>query len=301
MMKWVSNRLGIRVALLVIVFLSVMVAGGIGYLYRLQSGFLHQQMIGEGKTLSMIGANSIAMTIEEAVDNNLLSIEDVFDRQYEIIPGFSPPKYHTRYDAYLDKTILKFQDEFLENPAVLYAVAMDVNGYIPTHNTRHRQPVADDGRNGPPADRTKHIFADDHSARAAKNQTKGFVQTFRNELGQTVLDISSPIFVKGKHWGCFKVGMTSAATAIGGTAILRSLVIGGLIFLVFSGTVIALIVNRSLKPLVVFSKMAADLADGDVDQKIVFNRKDEIGKVAEALERLRISLKAAIDRLMRRR
>ena len=44
----------------------------------------------------------------------------------------------------------------------------------------------------------------------------------------------------------------------------------------------------------------SDLADGDVDQKILFKRKDEIGKVAEALERLRISLKAAIERLMRK-
>ena len=44
----------------------------------------------------------------------------------------------------------------------------------------------------------------------------------------------------------------------------------------------------------------AELADGKVDQKIVSKSNDEIGQLADVLERLRISLKAAMDRLSRK-
>ncbi len=299
MLKYVNSRMGIRVALKVSCFLIIMIAAGVGYVYRVQTDIIYGQMIEEGRILSMVGAKSVAAVMEEAVDNKVISIDALFDKQYEIISGFSPPKYHTKYDAYLDRAILKLQDEFLENPTVLYAMALDVNGYVPTHNSRYQQPISGDENKDFVGNRTKRIFTDEYSIKAARSQEKGLVQ-HDNHKNDVVVDISSPIFVKSRHWGCFKIGLTPASMLTLKKPLLKALTIGGVVFLIFSVLVIFLIVNRSLKPLVTFSKMASDLADGDVDQKIIFKRKDEIGKVAEALERLRISLKAAIERLMRR-
>jgi methyl-accepting chemotaxis protein len=295
-----TNRLGGRVALFVNIFLAFMVLVGIGYVHARLSASIDEQLVEKGKILSVVGAESVSRIMEEALDNSALSLTDVFDVQYKEIPGTNPPKYHTRYDAYLDKAILKLQDEFLEDASVLYAVSIDINGYLPTHNTRYQQPLTGDEIKDLSGNRTKRIYRDDAAARAAVNRNKGFVQTYEDEVGQIIVEVSSPIFVKGRHWGGFRMGLKPLVTSDSKMDLLKSLVLGGIVFLLFSGGAIFYIVNRSLKPLVEFSKMATDLADGDVDQVIEFDRKDEIGKVAEALERLRISLQAAIERLMRR-
>ena len=59
------------------------------------------------------------------------------------------------------------------------------------------------------------------------------------------------------------------------------------------------LINNSLRPLSDFTRVASDLADGKMDEKIVWDTQDEIGKLADVLERLRVSLKAAMERLSR--
>jgi HAMP domain-containing protein len=42
------------------------------------------------------------------------------------------------------------------------------------------------------------------------------------------------------------------------------------------------------------------MADGMVEEKIVPKSKDELGELADVLERMRVSLKTAMDRLTRK-
>ena len=72
-----------------------------------------------------------------------------------------------------------------------------------------------------------------------------------------------------------------------------------MVILVLSVIGIIVTVNRSMKPLEEFTQVASDLADGKMDQQIVATSEDEIGDLADVLERLRLSLKAAMDRLSR--
>ncbi len=300
MFKFITNRLGVRIALLVNLFLAVMIVTVTLYIYVQQTKQMKGQLLSKGRILSMIGARSISRIIEEAIANGVFSKEDAFDTNYELIPGFNPPKYHTKYDSYFDNAISLIQDEFLHDDVILYATALDANGYIPTHNTRFKKPMTGNEEKDLMGNRTKRIFDDPFAARAIQNKEKGFLQIYKMDTGKTVWDISSPITVKGKHWGCFKIGFDLENSEKNQKVLLKSLFIGVAVFLFFSTGVIFYIVNRSLKPLVEFSDLACNLADGDVDEKINIDRKDEIGKVAEALERLRVSLKAAMERLMRR-
>lgn len=63
---------------------------------------------------------------------------------------------------------------------------------------------------------------------------------------------------------------------------------------------VMLVVNLSLRPLTAFTATAIKIADGNVESKIVTNSNDEIGDLGKALERMRISLKFAMDRLRTR-
>jgi len=48
--------------------------------------------------------------------------------------------------------------------------------------------------------------------------------------------------------------------------------------------------------------LAADaISMGDLDQPVTVERNDEIGDLAQALERMRLSLEAAMERLRKRR
>jgi HAMP domain-containing protein len=76
--------------------------------------------------------------------------------------------------------------------------------------------------------------------------------------------------------------------------VIMAVILGISIFSVFW------VVNRALKPLENFTQIASELADGRVDRKIIATSNDEIGRLADVLERLRVSLKMAMDRLSRK-
>ena len=113
-------------------------------------------------------------------------------------------------------------------------------------------------------------------------------------------DISSPIYVKGKHWGGFRIGFSLNKTEQAKAA-LQSKLFGIMgIILVISLIMVFFVVSSTLKPLTELTEKASELADGNVEEKIEIKGNDEIAKMADVLERLRVSLKAAMDRLRKK-
>ncbi|MBI5550025.1 MAG: HAMP domain-containing protein [Desulfobacterales bacterium] len=295
-----SKRIAAKVSLYVNLVLLVVLAIGSFYLIMKQSAALEAQLLERGKTESIVGARMTGALIEEAVDNGVFTVTDAFDTAYESIPDFNPPKFHTKYDFYLDKALLGIEDEFLKDESVVFAVAVDINGYLPTHNTRFNAPPTGNRERDLTLNRSKRIFADPVGIAAAKNTAPGFLQVYKRDTGEIMWDISSPIFVKGKHWGGFRIGfslerITAAKThmALTITTIMAAILVASF-FLVFFA------VNRSLQPIKTLTAISSRLADGDLNQKIEVKTKDEIGKLADVLERLRFSLKAAMERLARK-
>ena len=68
----------------------------------------------------------------------------------------------------------------LRDESVVYAVGVDVNGYLPTHNTRYQQPPTGDKEKDKVGNRTKRIFDDPVGAKAAANLEDGFLQVRNN-------------------------------------------------------------------------------------------------------------------------
>lgn len=300
-MDFISKRIGIKVAVLVNAFLFIVMAAGTWYLTVTQNQALEDQLIEKGKIQSIVGAKMISQVLEEAIDNGVFSVQDAFDQQYIPIPGFDPPKYHTKYDSYMDKAILALQDEFLIDKSIVFAVTVDTNGYLPTHNTRFNQPPTGDREKDLLLNRSKRIFDDPTGIAAAKNTEKGFVQGYKRDTGEQLYDFASPIYVKGKQWGGFRIGMATETLKKSQNRQALFLISIMTIIFIISHVLIMLTVNISLKPLKELTLMASDLADGKrLYDPIKVNSKDEIGHLAEVLERLRISLVSAIKRLRKK-
>ena len=294
------NKISVKVAVLVNLVLLVVIAAGGYYVSNQQGQSFEQQLLERGKIESVVGAKLIGRVIEEAIDNGVFSVRDAFDTDYVPIPGFVPEKYHTKYDFYLDKAILSLQDEFLKDESVVFAVAVDKNGYLPTHNTRYQQPISGDQQRDLHGNRTKRIFNDEIGLAAARNTEPAFLQKYHRDTGEVMWDISSPVYVKGQHWGGFRIGFSLDKIGHAKSA-LESKLIGFMVtILAISLLLVFVVVNRAMLPLGHFTQLASDLADGQVEQKIEVRGRDEIAQLADVLERLRVSLKAAMDRLQRK-
>jgi HAMP domain-containing protein len=294
------NKIGVKVAVLVNLVLFIVIAAGSSYLIMQQSQSLENQLLERGRMESLIGAKQVGKILEEAIDNGVFSVKDAFDTNYEPIPGVDPPKFHTLYDFYLDKAILSIEDEFLKDPSVVFAVAVDRNGYLPTHNTRYQQPLTGDQQKDLVGNRTKRMFNDPVGLKAAQNQVEAFRQVYNRDTGETMWDISTPIIVKGKHWGAFRIGFSLDKTVLAQSKLKLTLIAIMGSVLVISLIAVFLVVSLVLKPLQELTIVAGELADGKVEQTIVPRSKDEIGELADVLERLRLSLKMAMDRLTRK-
>jgi methyl-accepting chemotaxis protein len=208
------------------------------------------------------------------------------------------PKYHTRYDAFTDRAVLVFQDKFLDHKDFLFAVGVDENGYLPTHNTKFQKPVSGDAAQDLAGNRTKRKFDDPVGIAAARNTEPSLVQVYQRDTGETMWDVSAPIFVKGKHWGGFRVAVSMARISDRMLILLATLVAAFGVFGVVTLITMFLVVKGAMKPVQALTEAARRISVGeDLDTPIKSDDVDEIGKLTKGIDRLRLSMKAAMSRL----
>ena len=297
MMNFFTGRIGMKVSMIVNAFILIILSVGTYVLIAKQSRSLEAELLNRGRIQSIVGAKMVGQILEEAIDNGVFSVTDGFDTHYEKIGDFDPPKFHTKYDFYMDKAILALEDEFLDDQSIVYAVAVDTNGYLPTHNTRFQQPITGDPAKDKTGNRTKRIFDDPVGIKAARNADKGLLQVYKRDTGETMWDVSSPIFVKGKHWGGFRIGLSLAAIDAAKTQLTHTVFGIMATILVISLSLIFIIVNHFLAPIKTLSKAANNIAAGkQLDEEIVTTNNDEVGELQGALDRLRTSMVIALRR-----
>ena len=262
MLKLITGKIGVKVSLVVNFFLLLVMAGGTYVLIVQQSKSLENELLQRGKIQSIVGARMISEILNEAIDNGVFSVRAAFDTNYKPFGHFNPPKYHTDYDAYTDKAILGVEDSFLKDQDVVFAVAVDRNGYLPTHNTRYQKPITGNQKEDLVGNRTKRIFNDPVGINAAKNLKEGFLQVYHRDTGVTMWDVSSPIFVKGRHWGGFRVGVSLEKINEAKRQLMITLITIMASILVISLVLTFFTVSGALKSLRVLTMTATNLADG---------------------------------------
>ncbi len=159
-------------------------------------------------------AEEVGRVFAQAINSGKITREALFDRHYMPIPNTDPPKYRTAFDAFTDRALPNIQESLLVAMSQLvYAGAVDNNGYFPTHNKKFSQALTGDYAVDIVNNRTKRIFDDRTGARCGPNTKPFLLQTYKRDTGEVMHDLSAPIYVDGKHWGGFRVGYRSCRQA----------------------------------------------------------------------------------------
>lgn len=166
------------------------------------------------KALAQQSAAAVGKLFEQAIEEGKITEADLFDRDYQPIPGTNPTKYTTRFDSFTDRVLPDIQEPLLDAyPNIAYAGAVDDRGYFPTHNRRYSKPLTGNYELDLANNRTKRIFSDRTGSRCGSNREPFLLQTYKRDTGEVMHDVSAPIYVRGRHWGGFRIGYkTHAAT-----------------------------------------------------------------------------------------
>ena len=76
----------------------------------------------------------------------------------------------------------------------------------PAHNSKFSHPPTGDYARDLAGTRHKRIFDDLVGLKLARNTAPTLFQTYMRDTGETLADLSMPVFVQGKHWGAIRVG-----------------------------------------------------------------------------------------------
>lgn len=290
--KLIAGRLNTKILVCLLGVATVCLSGFIFYDAMLQRQALEDSLLAKGKSNAMNGATAIAHVLEDAIASKRLTEAQVFDREYKPIPGIEPIKYKTAYDAFLDTNIQKIQDRYLEDPDVGFAVAMDVNGYLPTHNARFSKALTGDAKIDLANNRTKRIYTDATAQAGARNTESYLHQIYKRDTGEIMWDISAPIMVNGKHWGAFRTGFSLDRVHAQLAAITWRIVGSSCVLLLVLGISIFLIIRSITRPIGLITACANRLADGDVrlsgidcsELERISKREDELGHIGRAFK-----------------
>ncbi|WP_028534183.1 methyl-accepting chemotaxis protein [Paludibacterium yongneupense] len=137
---------------------------------------------------------------------------NVFDQHYQPIPGSHPPRFHTAYDRVLEKMLQPLCDRYAaENEGCRFCVMTDLNGYAPTHMSALSQAPTGDPAHDLPFCRDKRTFDDVDGLKSARNTEPFLLHTYTRDTGEVLSEISLPVMVEGRHWGCVRFGFAPEA------------------------------------------------------------------------------------------
>jgi methyl-accepting chemotaxis protein len=310
MFSWITKRISMKIVVSLVVVLAVILGGFTYFLVEDRAKVLQEMMLTKARTLALTGAKSMEQVLTEAIDSGQLSEAQVFDTDYRPITegplaGASIAKYHTAYDEYLDRRILGIQDTLVEEDSMLvFAVLVDRNGYLPTHNSRFSLSLTGDPEKDKLGNRTKRLFNDETGLTAArydgKDGNKILRQVYKRDTGETMWDITAPVYVKGKHWGGFRIGFSIGQTEKAIAELRNTVALSMLLVLVVASLTIYLVVARITRPLKRATEVAERIADGHLEDTIEIESDDEIGKLARTFNKMTQvivkNLKSEIDK-----
>ncbi len=264
-----------QIVVLIAGVLGVFVSFFVYYDVTQQREMLEKTMFEKGEALAISGAATIKYVFEDAIATGQLTEGDLFVpsiRTLQEIPGTNPQKYHSPYDSFTDANLPAILDSYLSSDDVQYAVAVDVLGYVPTHNTRT-------------SDRGKAIY---YEKTAIKNAVLNEDQTVLRELYDrdigTTWNISAPIYVNGRHWGAFMVGFSvERSKQITQDVVER--IRNAAIALVLGSAVIAFVISYWISnPIRKLRNATATMAQGDLTRGITLRAyNNEVGELVAAL------------------
>lgn len=219
---------------------------------RFDTGGLISRLRGRCEDLAV----ELQAILENAIDSRRLSqsailelsyqeargpLVERFSRLFDVSradrAGFTPPKFHTAYDAVVDRDMMARMDAvLLDEPQLTFALAFDLNAYAPAHNSVFTKDITGDPDRDLAGNRTKRFFLESDALTRASRMELGvslpsealprsrfkaagaqltqppdacrpfLLQTYARDTGAVLTTLSVPLYVKGQRFGCVCLG-----------------------------------------------------------------------------------------------
>ena len=154
-------------------------------------------------------ARQVMAAVEKAIEAGEISVDDVFDRDYQQVEGTNPVQYEVRFNAGADNVVRPILDRTKGTDNRIIGTAIgDMNGYLPTHMTERSHPQGADPVWNDEHCRNKRIMIDEQTRMALASDRPATLATYRMELGDKwipVKNIYVPLWFKGRRWGNFEL------------------------------------------------------------------------------------------------
>lgn len=152
-------------------------------------------------------AREVEALMSKALRDRRLSEAALFDIDYRPVEGTDPQQFTNLALPVLDQILPPLYARVMaEDTRLIFALAIDRNGYIPVHNKGFNQPQ----RPGEPLwnaahCRNRRIFDDRAGIMAARSVRPFLVQSYLRDMGggvtQLMREVDAPLRIGGRHWG----------------------------------------------------------------------------------------------------
>jgi methyl-accepting chemotaxis protein len=151
----------------------------------------------------------IEAAIERSIDQGEIEVDEVFDRDYQIVEGSNPVQYDVGFNDAADRLVRPILDRIKgSDNRVIGSAIGDMNGYLPTHLSERSHPQGPDPVWNDEHCRNRRIMIDDVTRNALLSNRPSTLATYRMELGDKYIPVKNvfvPLFVKGRRWGNFEL------------------------------------------------------------------------------------------------
>ena len=179
------------------------------------------------------------LTYQEIQSPHITKLNHLFDVSKVPPQGFKPPKFNTRYDLQIDEKLRLLLDQTKKKEEqLIFAIALDLNSYVPVHNSEYCQDWTGNYEKDLVGNRIKRFFDDQpvlvRAARVglsgqpmqvrqralrqdfvnagcdlneSRQQRQEFlVQTYARDTGAILSVLTVPVFIRHQRWGAVALG-----------------------------------------------------------------------------------------------
>lgn len=154
-------------------------------------------------------AQKLSAALEAALDTRRISEADLFDINHRQTHS-NPDRFESKASALYDQIIPAIQEPILErHQRLMYATPTDLSQFVMCHNKRFSAPLTGNAETDA-KNRNCQRPLDRVAQRSARNSQPVLMQTYIRNTGDILADLSVPVFVRGRHWGTFRVGWAAS-------------------------------------------------------------------------------------------
>lgn len=157
-------------------------------------------------------AADVLRVIEADIAAGRLTMGQLFDTDYKVIPETDPVQMTTAYLPRFEQLIPSLIERYMGlDKRMVFAIPVDRNGYIPVHTKAASQPQRKGEREWNMGNsRNRRIFDDRAGLLAGRLMQPYLVQSYFRDMGNgnrtAMKEVDAPLVVGGRHWGGVRMG-----------------------------------------------------------------------------------------------